>query len=943
VALNPVNPIESASATATNGSPTISVTGNVDCSFIVPGFVLQLGTRRIVAAISGTAPVSGTSTITLAANWDQATTTDKLIGWNSYESLPNIVNRIQNALANQTAIGELSSTGLIERTGPNAFSTVPVTTYGKSLINAADAPTARGLLGVAAASVSVANLKALPAAASAQVNTVYSVIALSSGGTVGGGHFVWGSSVNKTTHDGSSVVAPEAITAWDGTAGNLSQLTGWTGTGTGCWVLLGSMMSPAPISMEGRVNLSELPETNFYITNNVSITDLPPGWPQGRYYVQQFGRPLDSYCMQVITDINASGANGGTVCRQAVRRMRTAGVWSDWFEILNTNSALYKELTPNVANIAALRARAGAFDNQRVFVSEYSTGTDSGGGSAVWNSTSTAADNGVTVFAVTGVATGRWLRQYEQLTVDMAGAVPGVSDTAAIQRAVDVALALGADLYWPDGTYLKSASVANFWSVKHTGPGKLQTGASGPIINITPSGSQTNTIYYSATGNDTNDGMTTAAPRATLSNARDLIEKLWEDGKLAGGKLVIDLAAGTWTDQGFRINKRVMPAQPILINGKVDGANAPTVIVSSASGSARALLKCLPGGYFDVYGVRFNGRATDEGIVLDGEGEINTDRCYVNGVATGYFVAGRARMRTRTSVAEACVEGYTASYSSQFSFGDDTPDTACSAINCDRAVFVTRNAVGHVDHMAITDCDEGVIVDMAARVNVLGSNFKRCAMGVKTYGAATWVNGNTTYPNTFNMGTVDACAVMYEHTDCSGEERMYRQQAFAERRLGFEYKFDAPFNLTGTTTTNTLIVGCKYANGGLILVPGYFFKDPGKKLRVVIYGQKIGTAGNKTVSLLAADYATGSNGATMASASIGSTAGRFCVEFEIFAKDLTNQFQTLREELDGVAQEISYNPRTVSFAADRQLRICGTLVNAADTLSIDAYEVYQIG
>jgi hypothetical protein len=296
VALNPVNPIESASATATNGSPTISVTGNVDCSFIVPGFVLQLGTRRIVTAISGTAPVSGTSTITLAANWDQATTTDKLIGWNSYESLPNIVNRIQNALANQTAIGELSSTGLIERTGPNAFSTVAVTTFGKSLINAADAAAARtalsaqasdatltalagttveankgiyatgldtfatydltafgrglggaadaaaarGLLGVIQTSIS--HLKALPAAASAQANTVYNVIGFYDGwaavadAPAGGGRIVWSASLNKSNHNGGTIIAPEAIAAWAGTQSDIATLLNWSGSGVGCWV-----------------------------------------------------------------------------------------------------------------------------------------------------------------------------------------------------------------------------------------------------------------------------------------------------------------------------------------------------------------------------------------------------------------------------------------------------------------------------------------------------------------------------------------------------------------------------------------------------------------------------------------------------------------------------------------------------------------------------------
>lgn len=165
MALNPVNPIQSGSATATNGSPTITVTGGVDCSFIVPGFILQIGTRRIVTAISGTAPVSGVSTITLATNWDQPTTTDVLIGWNSYESLPNIVNRIQNALGQQTAIGELATNGLIEKTGTNAYQTVTVTAFAKTLLDDADAAAARTTLGAQAADATLTAMAGVTTAA----------------------------------------------------------------------------------------------------------------------------------------------------------------------------------------------------------------------------------------------------------------------------------------------------------------------------------------------------------------------------------------------------------------------------------------------------------------------------------------------------------------------------------------------------------------------------------------------------------------------------------------------------------------------------------------------------------------------------------------------------------------------------------------------------------
>ncbi len=64
----------------------------------------------------------------------------------------------------------------------------------------------------------VANLKSLPAIP--QTDVIYTVLGLIATTTTGGGHFVWSPTTNKTFHDGSSVIAPEAIAAWDGSAGN---------------------------------------------------------------------------------------------------------------------------------------------------------------------------------------------------------------------------------------------------------------------------------------------------------------------------------------------------------------------------------------------------------------------------------------------------------------------------------------------------------------------------------------------------------------------------------------------------------------------------------------------------------------------------------------------------------------------------------------------------
>lgn len=54
--------------------------------------------------------------------------------------------------------------------------------------------------------------------------------------SVGGGLFAWDSSCDKSTHNGGTVISPEALIAWDGTSLNISTLLNWTGAGNGCFL-----------------------------------------------------------------------------------------------------------------------------------------------------------------------------------------------------------------------------------------------------------------------------------------------------------------------------------------------------------------------------------------------------------------------------------------------------------------------------------------------------------------------------------------------------------------------------------------------------------------------------------------------------------------------------------------------------------------------------------
>lgn len=114
MAIQPIKFLVSPSATATNGSKTITVTGSVDCSHVYSGTAISLGTRQVVEAISGTKPdPSGNSTITLRENWSDPSTTAKLIAYNTIEGLAEAIRRAREVVqASEAALsGNISYMG----------------------------------------------------------------------------------------------------------------------------------------------------------------------------------------------------------------------------------------------------------------------------------------------------------------------------------------------------------------------------------------------------------------------------------------------------------------------------------------------------------------------------------------------------------------------------------------------------------------------------------------------------------------------------------------------------------------------------------------------------------------------------------------------------------------------------------------------------------------
>lgn len=99
-----------------------------------------------------------------------------------------------------------------------------------------------------------------------------------------------------------------------------------------------------------------------------------------------------------------------------------------------------------IAGVDALRAMPGGADGAQVYLLGYWADLPGvGGGAVFWDADATDADNGGTVFAVTGTATGRWRRE-TSTTIDLAWfgwrGAGDVDDSPRVQAAVD-ALPLG--------------------------------------------------------------------------------------------------------------------------------------------------------------------------------------------------------------------------------------------------------------------------------------------------------------------------------------------------------------------------------------------------------------------------------------------------------------------------------------------------------------------
>lgn len=161
---------------------------------------------------------------------------------------------------------------------------------------------------------------------------------------------------------------------------------------------------------------------------------------------------------------------------------------------------------PSIAGMEALGAASASYPN--VYITDYGLG-GGGGGFFTWNSASTTTVNGCTVFAATGVTTGRWLRSsYTVITPEMCGAYGDGSHNDATAINAMTGLVCGSNIagYFDRPAYILTST----WDI--TDENGCNAGGTfyGNGINAT------NLIYKAGSNNTGNGWDTTGAAYLTF-------------------------------------------------------------------------------------------------------------------------------------------------------------------------------------------------------------------------------------------------------------------------------------------------------------------------------------------------------------------------------------------------------------------------------------------
>lgn len=541
------------------------------------------------------------------------------------------------------------------------------------------------------------------------------------------------------------------------------------------------------------------------------------------------------------------------------------------------------------------------------------------------------------------------------LSVKDFGAVgDGVTDdTTAITAAVAEAYVTDAMLYWPDGEYLTTANIDDFHNVRHFGTGSVTRTSN--TFYVSPTSSQSNTLFVSASGLSTNDGFSTLEPM-TLQAA---LTALSNYGPMLNGKWNVVLAAGTYTTAENTFPYGLRSEYPVVITGPDVGGspNVPTAILDGTSDITSFGIQARNGSSLYVKNIKFINRnnsgagiAVTNGCFLATE-NVHTDNCYdgilcysgrlyVSGgiftmqVAAGPYPANYSAIKSMFNTTHSIGFKYNIDSGLAPADGVGNGPNISAATRASRGVFIQENSTGHVECCTFNNLIVGINIVSSGRAHSADNNFKLCGSAYEVEYASNIFDGPSNN-NTYNAGTANANDQVYRFYDSSVDT-----SAFASALNAYIVKTiftPSPGTVTGTLTETTLHTFTNYLRG-------YEFTRFGT-LRARVIGTLTGTAGTKAIRMRiggllvpSITFAAGANGV-------------FVAELVMVMSDFNTQrnysFGTTNgnsSTVSGVGEcNTTTTAHTFADGVAKSVTITGELGNTADTITIDYIELIRGG
>lgn len=543
--------------------------------------------------------------------------------------------------------------------------------------------------------------------------------------------------------------------------------------------------------------------------------------------------------------------------------------------------------------------------------------------------------------------------------------------------AVAAAKAADAELYWPAGDYAAAATIPNLHAVRHRGPGRVVIGSD--VFYPDPQSGQAQTIYVGDVAGPTgNDGLTAARPirytevRALLKNYGPNLRGSWRF-KIAAGDYAhasaFAIRIGPDNENEIAPNidtlsaNHIVNADYVIFEGPDVGydpvtnpAPVPTAIFDAYNAST--VLFDFRGGFRAyVKNIKFKnarGSASSGGVHCT-NGALRCENVHTEACTYGISGLEGCLLEVKGGVIQGALSG-TANTGIRSLFhckhdignqGAGAPGQGPFIRNCSIGFFAQESSTGHSDFVTYEDNAIAISANVNSRVNMNGSEFRRNGLcGRAQTGSNLGWNGN----ESLNIGTANENGATF---NAVGGSLSY-VGSLATNHISYPITYKTIVIETDLGTATGTTAETYPVKGFVSLPPGAVFGTatsifPGKVLRFRVTGVMTGSAGEKSIKIRLGEFGGVLNLAASVSAFAAQT-GAFVMTAQVFLRDLGTQawnakITTNTPAATGQASKVANGVTSydLGIAARYQIRVGVALANAADSVTINTFEVEAAG